>query len=89
MSPGNRERDPVPGAPPNNSSRCQATRYADSTPARPLPVNIVGQERYHALIAQGYVITGVCRSCGAPLTNRRSVDAGVGPVCGKRVAGND
>jgi hypothetical protein len=32
MSPGDRERDPVPGAPPKDSSRCQATRYAESNP---------------------------------------------------------
>lgn len=56
--------------------------------ARPRPVTLIGPKRYHLLIGNGYAITGVCRACGAPLTNRKSVAAGVGPVCGKRVIGN-
>ena len=60
----------------------------DST-SRPRPMSLIGPKLYHALIGNGYAITGVCRSCGAPLTNRKSVAAGVGPVCGKRVVSND
>jgi len=52
-------------------------------------VTLIGAALYHSLIANGYTITGVCRACGAPLTNRKSVAAGVGPVCGKRVVSND
>jgi len=56
--------------------------------ARPRPVSLIGAALYHSLIANGYAITGVCRACGAPLTNHKSVAAGIGPVCGKRVVSN-
>jgi len=56
--------------------------------ARPRPVSLIGAVLYHSLIANGYAITGVCRACGAPLTNHKSVAAQIGPVCVKRGAVN-
>jgi len=53
--------------------------------ARPRPVTLIGPKLYHLLIGNGYTITGICRSCGAPLTSPKSVAAGIGPVCGRRV----
>jgi Family of unknown function (DUF6011) len=53
---------------------------------RPHPGTIIGAENYHRLIAQGYRITGICRSCGAPLTNEVSLRLSLGPVCRRQVA---
>ena len=69
------------------ASHHAAESTSDST-VRPRPVTLIGPKLYHLLIGNGYVITGICRVCGAPLTDRRSVAAGVGPVCAKRGAVN-
>lgn len=83
--PGNGERHPVAEVPSvDSATRSGASSTVDST-VRPRPVTLIGAKLYHLLIANGYVITGICRSCGAPLTSPRSVAAGVGPVCGRRV----
>ncbi len=57
-----------------------------SADARPRPVSLLGPRLLHDLVRNGYRITTVCRSCGAPLTSPRSVARQLGPVCGKRAA---
>lgn len=56
--------------------------------ARPRPVSLIGPKLLHDLVRNGYRITTTCRACGAPLVDPRSVAAGIGPVCGKRVVSN-
>ena len=55
----------------------------NSTPV-PLAVTIIGADALHRLNAAGYRVAGVCRCCGAPLVNVRSVARGLGPVCAAR-----
>jgi hypothetical protein len=68
-----------------STAQVVATTSCNSTP-RPHPGTIIGAENYHRLILQGYRVTGICRSCGAPLTNEVSLRRGLGPVCAKQVA---
>ncbi len=89
MTTPQRERRPQAEAPSTGFVSHQAAESTSEFTARPRPVTLIGAALYHSLIANGYTITGVCRACGAPLTNRKSVAAGVGPVCGKRVVSND
>ena len=56
------------------------------TDGRPRPVSLLGPRLLDDLVRNGYRITTVCRSCGAPLTSPRSVARQVGPICGKRAA---
>ncbi len=72
------------GRPCQETAAQVVTTTETNDTARPRPVTLIGPKLYHDLIVNGYVITGVCRSCGAPLTARKSVTAGVGPVCGQR-----
>ncbi len=72
------------GRPRQETAAQVVTTTKTNSTARPRPVTLIGPKLYHDLIVNGYVITGVCRSCGAPLTARKSVAAGVGPVCGRR-----
>jgi len=88
MSTPKRERRPRAEAPSAGFASHQAAESTSEFTARPRPVTLIGPALYHLLIGNGYAITGVCRACGAPLTNRKSVAAGVGPVCGKRVVSN-
>jgi len=76
-----------PKAAPENNGVPASGSVANGT-ARPRPVTLIGPKLYHLLIGNGYAITGVCRVCGAPLTDRKSVAAGVGPVCARRVSQN-
>jgi len=84
-----RERRPRAEAPSTGIASHQAAESTSEFTARPRPVSLIGPKLYHSLIANGYAITGICRVCGAPLTDRKSVAAGVGPVCAKRVVSND
>jgi len=84
MSPGARESRPGERA----ANDLADGRIGSQSTARPRPVSVIGEKLYHSLIGYGYQITGICRVCGAPLTDRKSVAAGVGPVCGKRVVSN-
>ena len=79
-----KRRRPQTEAPSTGTANRQAAESFSHSTARPRPVTLIGPKLYHDLIVNGYVITGVCRSCGAPLTARKSVAAGVGPVCGRR-----
>ena len=80
------ERDPVTEVPfVNSATRSGASSTVDST-ARVTPRALAGDDVLHRLALAGYRITTACRSCGAPLVDPSSVAAGVGPVCGKRVA---
>ncbi len=81
MSPGARESRPGERA----ANDLDGVRIDAQSTARPRPVTLIGAALYHSLIANGYAIVGVCRSCGAPLTNRKSVVNGIGPVCGRQV----
>jgi len=81
-----RERRPQTEAPSTETANRQAAESTSDSTARPRPVTLIGPALYHLLIGNGYAITGICRVCGAPLTDRRSVAAGIGPVCGKRGA---
>lgn len=53
---------------------------------RPRPVSLLGPRLLHDLVRNGYQITTVCRSCGAPLTSPKSVALQLGPTCARRVA---
>ncbi len=83
-----KRRRPQTEAPSTGTANRLAAESTSDCTARPRPVTLIGPALYHLLIGNGYAITGVCRACGAPLTNRKSVAAGVGPVCGKRGAVN-
>jgi len=88
MSSPQRERRPQTEAPSTGFASHQAVESTSDSTARPRPVSVIGGNLYHSLIGYGYAITGICQVCGAPLTDRKSVAAGVGPVCGKRVVSN-
>ncbi len=88
MSSPQRERRPQTEAPSTGFASHQAVESTSDSTARPRPVTLIGPALYHLLIGNGYAITGICRVCGAPLTDRKSVAAGIGPVCAKRVVSN-
>lgn len=74
----------TPGTTTASTATDQSVQPAEES-TRPRAVDVIGGDAWHALIAAGYTVVGVCRSCGSPLTNPTSVRAQYGPVCGGRV----
>jgi len=79
----------MPTIPPTVAEAGDAVRdragQAMSADDRPRPLSLLGPRLLHDLVRNGYRITTVCRSCGAPLTSPQSVARQLGPVCGKRM----
>lgn len=78
-----------PGAttPGQGSHHHQEVETMSNIPGgRPHPRNLIGEDGQHRLARSGYMVTTVCRSCGAPLTSPRSVARQLGPVCARQVA---
>ena len=63
-------------------------RIGAQSTVRATPRAYADDATLHRLAVAGYRITTACAACGAPLVDPRSVAAGIGPVCGKRVVGN-